>query len=242
MVMYDRDRTGQSRGRPRCRLTGVRHRNDPRPVTSEPAHATALAWSRAQMCPSLLRDKDRRHHRTHPGHRLDRLKPAWPARPTRSGPATARISKSIASISRSSALTLSRYAASSGAPASSFLPPTPNRSVMPGAGPACPRRACTDAFIALRQATPWFTACFVSHNSASGGSWFGPCRTRPRWTQLWIVMSAGRSAQPSRRPGLTPIPTHGQGHRRWDTVPPATHLASGGRSVHPKPTIAYVPG
>jgi hypothetical protein len=51
MVIYDRDRAGSIKRATTPPAVGGQTKNDPRPVTSEPAHA-ALAWSRARMCPS----------------------------------------------------------------------------------------------------------------------------------------------------------------------------------------------
>jgi hypothetical protein len=51
MVIYDRDRAGSIKRATTPSAVGGQTENDPRPVTSEPAHA-ARAWSRARMCPS----------------------------------------------------------------------------------------------------------------------------------------------------------------------------------------------
>jgi hypothetical protein len=51
MVIYDRDRTGSIKRATTPPADGGQTRNDPRPVTSEPAHAAVLSAS-ARMLPS----------------------------------------------------------------------------------------------------------------------------------------------------------------------------------------------
>jgi hypothetical protein len=114
-----------------------------------------------------------------PGTPWTAWKPGCPARATRSGPATARISKSIASINRHRALTRNRYAASSGAAVSSLRPPTPNRSVTPRCSPCLANTACTDAFNALRQATSFARWRTSSRSSRTGGGAIQPSGSLP---------------------------------------------------------------
>jgi hypothetical protein len=52
MVIYDRDRTGSIKKATTPRAGGGQTQNDPRAVTSEPAHATFGVCSRARMLPS----------------------------------------------------------------------------------------------------------------------------------------------------------------------------------------------
>jgi hypothetical protein len=52
MVIYDRDRTGSIKRATTPPAGGGQTQNDPRPVTSEPAHAACVVCSRARMRPS----------------------------------------------------------------------------------------------------------------------------------------------------------------------------------------------
>jgi hypothetical protein len=52
MVIYDRDRAGSIKRATTPSAVGGQTQNDPRPVTSEPAHAAFAVCSRARMCPS----------------------------------------------------------------------------------------------------------------------------------------------------------------------------------------------
>jgi hypothetical protein len=53
MVICDRDRTGSIKEATTPPADGGQTQNDPRPVTSEPAHTAALpAGARARICPS----------------------------------------------------------------------------------------------------------------------------------------------------------------------------------------------
>jgi hypothetical protein len=52
MVIYDRDRTGSIKRATTPPAVGGQTQNDPRPVTSEPAHAAVVVCSRARMRPS----------------------------------------------------------------------------------------------------------------------------------------------------------------------------------------------
>jgi hypothetical protein len=52
MVTYDRDRMGSIKKATTPREGGGQTQNDPRPVTSEPAHAAFGVCSRARMRPS----------------------------------------------------------------------------------------------------------------------------------------------------------------------------------------------